>query len=256
MASLPLSVRVALWASAAYAGRTAIEDVPTSSGPDLDAMEGLLEPLRTWRTFGERVVLVALPRPGDISGLPAGSPEFVDAALEAQECVIAPSLGTAAVPSLTTFGPPGDEGWRCDWTTFDVASVPTHRVEALDVRDVERTLRADLLALTDVLADSPGVPWHPEELVGRARVALDDDLGLPPDLDARALRVIARGADVLTLSDLGLEAGTSEGLHSSATGRRETALRSLGSLASRALTDATNIAALQTAGLRGPARAR
>src|SRR5699024_10201258 len=62
MADLPASVRVALWGTAALAGRIEVRDVPACAMPDLDPVDGLVPQLDLWRDLGERLVLVALPR--------------------------------------------------------------------------------------------------------------------------------------------------------------------------------------------------
>ncbi|MHB1473470.1 MAG: hypothetical protein ACYDDU_03645 [Dermatophilaceae bacterium] len=77
---LPVSVRLALWATAAYAGQLRLEDVIDRAHPDLDHVAGDFDHLSLWRDLGERAVLVALPRPGNLSGMPRGSPELIAAA--------------------------------------------------------------------------------------------------------------------------------------------------------------------------------
>ena len=109
MTVLPASVRLALWATRALGGEL---DLPTAlrlATPDADHVQGALARLQLWRDLGERVVLVALPRPGDLTGLPRGVLEFSGAAAEARECVFVPGVGGALVPEVDEFGPEGDQ---------------------------------------------------------------------------------------------------------------------------------------------------
>ena len=71
MPALPLSVRFALWGTVAVQGGIDPDDAVTSAHRDVDHVTA--EPARRlelWRDFGETAVLVALPRPGDLTGMP------------------------------------------------------------------------------------------------------------------------------------------------------------------------------------------
>ena len=54
MSVLPVSVRLSLWATAAYAGRLSVEEAVTWAHPDLDHLAGDLGHLALWRGLGER----------------------------------------------------------------------------------------------------------------------------------------------------------------------------------------------------------
>jgi len=111
MPALPLSVRFALWATVSVRGEVDPDDAVVAAHPDVDDISG--EPagrLELWRDFGESAVLVALPRPGDLTGMPRTSLDGSGAAADAGECVFVPGMGGLLVPTLTTFGPEGDEG--------------------------------------------------------------------------------------------------------------------------------------------------
>lgn len=253
---LPASVRVALWGTAALAGRVPLEEVRDRALPDLDACAGLLEQLGLWRDLGERVVLVALPRAGDVTGLPPGGPELLAAATRAQECVLVPGLGGALVPHLEQFGPPGDQGWSVRWQAFPADPLPTHRVEALDLGQVELALRSGLAEQTAALAQVGGVPFGggAEVSSARARAAvragtLRGPWGLPDGVPPRAVRVVDLAGTVLELTDAGLDDGA-QSLDVATTTARTRALRDLQGAATRALADATNAAALSLAGWR------
>lgn len=247
---LPASVRVALWSTQVLAGRLPSYDLPRRALPDVDDCVGLVERVDTWRDVGERAVLVALPRPGDLHGMPQASPELVDAATTAQECVFVPGVGGALVPALSAFGPAGDQGWLATWTAYPAAPVATHRVEALDLGQTELLLRRELGELTEALAGAGAPPFGAaaEQGAARGRTATGraGSWGLPAGLPPRATRVVDLAGTVLMLADAGLDAVTSS-LDSSTTVRRGELLRRLQTHAARALADATNVAALHLA---------
>src|ERR1035437_4055841 len=112
MSVLPVCVRLALWATAAYAGQLTVGQAVDRTHPDVDHVSGDLDRLSLWRDLGERAVLVALPRPGNLSGMPRGSAELIAAATDAGECVYVPGIGAALVPTIENFGLPDDQGTR------------------------------------------------------------------------------------------------------------------------------------------------
>lgn len=247
---LPASVRVALWATSALGGGLEMAEVPRRAMPDLDECEGLSAALQVWRDLGEQVVLVALPRPGDLVGMPPAGPELLAAATAAAECVFVPGTGATLVPTIEQFGPAGDQGWISRWRTFDAGPMPVHRVEALDLGQTELELRTELAALTQELAAAGAPPFgaSAERGVERARAAQRSagKWGLPEGLPPRAVRVIDLAGTVLVLTDAGLDSVVGS-LDASTTGRRTELLRRLQSHATRALADATNAAALHLA---------
>lgn len=249
MADLPASVRVALWATAALDGRIAVEDVPQRAMPDLDHVGGLVPQLELWRDLGERLVLVALPRPGDLTTMPRGPAELVAAATRAEELVYVTGLGGALVPDVRTYGPEGDQGWEARWTVFDADPVPQHVVQQLSLPDIELQLRRDVGALTAQLSDAPGQPLSGHALEDAARGVIGAQWGLPEGLPARSIRVIELAGAVTGLAWTGLD----HRLHStdsSSTLQRERILRQLHDAAARALVAATNVGALHLAGWR------
>lgn len=249
MAVLPASVRVALWASAAFAGRVRIEDVAQRALPDLDHCTGLTTHLGLWRDLGEQVLLVALPRPGDLTGMPTGSPELVTAALDAQEVVFVPGVGGALVPAIETFGPEGDRGWQARWTPFDADPVPPHVVQAVLLPDVELTLRRESAELTARLAATSGSAVAGEDLERLARRTVAQDWGVPDGLPPRAVRVIELAGSLTSLAEVGLD-GRLHSVDSSGTLQRERILQELHDRAARALVAATNVASMHLAGWR------
>ncbi|WP_165700093.1 hypothetical protein [Ornithinimicrobium ciconiae] len=249
MADLPASVRVALWATTALGGLVDLEEVPHRAMPDLDHVDGLVPQLALWRDLGERLVLLALPRPGDLTSMPRGPADLVAAATEAEELVYVTGLGGALVPDIHTFGPEGDQGWQALWTSFDADPVPQHVVQQLSLPDVELQLRREVAALTAELDLAPGQPLTGHGLEGAVRGSLDQEWGLPDGLPARSVRVIELAGAITGLAEAGLD----HRLHSadsSSTLQRERILRQLHDVAAKALVAATNVGALHLAGWR------
>ena len=247
---LPACVRVSLWATAVLNDRLPAPDLPRRALPDIDECVGLVETVRVWADLGERAVLVALPRPGDLTGMPQGPAELAAHAARAEECVFVPGVGGALVPDLEVFGPVGDEGWLSRWTRYDAEPVATHRVEALDLGQTELALRQELAALTDELARAGAPPFGAvaERGAARARAATRGAAlwGLPDGLPGRALRTVQLAGSVLAMTDAGLDTATAS-VDAASVSRRSEVLRRLQSHAARALADAANAAALHLA---------
>lgn len=248
MTTLPASVRVALWATAAYAGQLPVEDVPARALPDVDHHEGLVDRLALWRDLGEPLVLVALPRPGDVTGMPRGSEDLLAAATDAEELVFVPGLGGALVPFIEPFGPPGDQGWRARWEAFDADPVPQHVVQAVALPDVELRLRREVAGLTGELATS-GQPLSGHDLEGRTRRTLDEDWALPEGLPPRAVRVIQLAGSITSLAGAGLHPRL-QVADGHGTLQRERILQQLRDRASAALVAAANVGSMHLVGWR------
>lgn len=250
MAELPASVRVALWVTHAWSGGTTLTNALQRALPDVDHTEGLLEQVRLWHDLGESALLVALPGPGDLAGLPRCGPIATDAALEAGEALFVPALGGLLVPEHSTFGSAGAEGHRIDWMAHDADPVAPHRLEALDLSEVERQLRRRMLVAINELDDIGGRPWADE----LARDLVDDRLGadwaLPPTLPVKARKVIGLAATLSLAASMGQESSRalSSALSAAHEHHRSAALRSLHRDAERALADAANAACAAFAG--------
>ena len=250
MSVLPVSVRLALWATTAYAGRLPVENIVGRAHPDLDDACGDLDRLSLWRDLGERAVLVALPRPGNLAGMPRGSAELIAAATDAGECVYVPGVGGALVPTIETFGPAGDHGTSVRWTAYDADPVPTHVLEALSLGEIELQLRLNVQEATARIDALDTKPWN-----GRLR-SMADDLpdsawGLPADLPRRAQRVIETAAYIGSATELGLTVhAESQVLTSQLTEQRRRLLTDLAAIADTAMAAAATVAALSLAGLR------
>ncbi len=253
VSSLPVSVRLALWATAAYQGRLDFARVMALAAPDVPCHGGRLDCLRIWKSLGEQAVLVALPRPGDTTSLPRGSAEFVDAATDAGECVYVAGIGAALVPRWGYAGGPKERSQMLTWELHDCEPVPIHRLEALSLREIDTSLR---LELTSAIADLEAMHAHPwagrglRELAD-ARIGAETGgtLGLPDGVPPRALRTIALASTLATVADLGLE--QLPDAHSLVvTTARAQRLRQLQIAADASLAAATCVAAMTMAGWR------
>ena len=245
-------MRLALWVTAAWHDAVSLPAALARSFPDLDHVAGDLGRLEVWHDLGERALFVALPRPGDMSRMPLCSLPAAALAAEAGECVFVPSLGGLLVPKLTEYGPSGDTGWRVDWSAHDAQPVPRHRLEMIDLRDVERTLVSRLKEHTDAFERVGGTPWGAAARA-EAETALDTrPWGLPDDTPGKALRVmsLAATAAVLARRARRLTSLGSDGLDLGTSARRESLVRSLAADADDALGDATNVAVMSLAGWR------
>jgi hypothetical protein len=247
MPVLPASVRVALWASAALHGHADLAEVSRRALPDIDEVQGLDGALTWWRDVAEQVVLVALPRPGQLHGMPSGPPDMLAAAAQAEEVLFVPGVGGALVPQVTSFGPEGDQGWRVDWRSYSSDPMPRHVVQAMSVSEVELRLRTTLATLTDQLSMTPGSPMAGAAAETEARRGVRDRWGMPPGMPKRCTRVVELAGSVLHLSDIGLSEGM-QSIDSSSTTSREVLLRQLRDEACAALATASNVAALSYAG--------
>ncbi|AKU16841.1 hypothetical protein [Luteipulveratus mongoliensis] len=252
MSTLPASVRLSLWVTSAYAGHLDLDDAVSHALPDVDHVTGALDRLRLWQDLGERVLCVALPRPGQIATLPRGNPELVGAATTSGECVFVPAIGGALVPTIEEFGPEGDTGTQVTLTAYDADPVPTHLLASMDESDIERTLREHLIDATQELDALDAKPWAGSPLRAMAddRTAMRE-WGLPQGLPGRALRIIQLAGTVAAACELGMEHSHATDI-SSETRRHRLLLDLLGG-AETALAGATTAAAQSLAGLR-PAR--
>lgn len=258
MPELPASVRLALWTTVAWNGGSPLESAIEAALPDVDHVDGDLGRLELWRDLGERALLVALPAPGDLTGVPGTRADAQGAAAEAGECVFVPGVGGLLVPTVATFGSAVgrsvdgsslDTGTRVDWKAYDADPVPRHKVEALEPSQLERHLRLELLEVTEGLDRVGGRPFAADAARELADAALGGRWGLPDGVPPRALRVIALAGTVGQIVDAGL-GGPDDALSTATSQARRSLLQRLQRAADRALADATNAACAALAGWR------
>lgn len=265
MPELPASVRLALWVTHAWsdgwAGDSALERTVGRALPDADHVAGDLRRLDLWHGLGESALLVALPAPGDLGGMPSAGPDAIGAAADAGECVYVPGLGGMLVPTVTTFGsapsagsdghaPPGrslDVGTRVDWTAYDSDPLPRHRVEALDASQLEHSLRQLVAGATTQLEHLGNQPFA--HRMGRelAQAAAGGRWGLPPGLPPRADRVIRLAGAISAVARVALDMPDDSLSASTSTQRRQVLQRLLRG-SEHALADAASAACAALAG--------
>lgn len=253
MPSLPASVRLSLWITAAWSRHEDLEGALTRALPDVDHVAGDLAHLRLWHDLGERALLVALPAPGDLLGMPGAPAPAQGAATEAGECVFVPAVGGLLVPTIADFGPRSgsalDTGTRVDWKAYDADPVPRHRLEALEPSQLERHLRLELIEATEALERVGGRPFAGEAARELADAALGGRWGLPDGLSPRAQRVIALAGTIGQVVDVALD-GPDDALDTGTSQSRRSLLLRLQRTADRALADAVNAACAVLAGWR------
>lgn len=249
MSDLPAAVRLSLWVTAAWAGHLDLDKALRRALPDADDVAGDVGHLATWQEFGERVLACALPRAGDLSGMPRGNPELNAAATESGECVYVPAIGGALVPSVEIFGPAGDEGMTVRLTAYDCAPTPAHRLEELHESQIERELRTTLATATGVLEALDVQPFLGSSLRAQADEASTlRSWGLPPGIPGRALRILQTAGTVGAAVDFALSNSPAVDLASDID--RQRMLRALQSATDKAMAHATTAAALHLAGMR------
>lgn len=252
VSTLPVCVRLSLWVTAAWAGHLDLDEAVRHAMPDVDDVQGDLVRLSLWQDFGERVLGCALPRPGDLTGMPRGAPDFTGAAADAGECVYVPAIGGALVPTIEAYGPEGDVGTQVTWAAYDCEPTPVHLLESLQERQIERDLTQLVRDATSAFETLDVQPWAGS--TARASVdsrVRDSEWGLPPGLPGRAHRILVLAGSIGAAVDVALEDSPAIGRHDN--GARHALLLRLQAGADRALAQATTSCALALGGLR-PAR--
>ncbi|MGQ7295996.1 hypothetical protein [Quadrisphaera sp. KR29] len=281
MLHLPRSARLAAWGSAVLAGRVAPDaavaavtghDEPHAVTAD-DAAQGLALPetgsgsssgsgepaglralLAGLAAAGASGLRVALPAPGDPSGLP-GPAGFTAEAVEAGEAVLvegelllAHGVGRVGlVPEVTWFGSAWEPGAEVTWVLS-----PTWSPRAPDgttLADADRSLRAGLAEATRVLAGLDVARWR-EDAAERITAVREGALAtaeLPPGCPDRAVRVVASAARVRAIVELASE-DDGAAVSSSEALARARSLREVDGVARRALAVAVNAAAVELSG--------
>jgi hypothetical protein len=246
-------VRLSLWTTHAWSTGSVLEKSIARALPDIDHVDGDLDRLTLWHDLGEQALLVALPAPGDLAGMPGASLDAQGAAAAEGECVYVPGLGGLLVPTISSYGagPEGglDVGTRVDWTAYDAQPVPRHRVEALEASQLERHLREEIRAATEAIDAIGGQPFGAGAARELADSALGGRWGLPPGLPGRPARVITLAGTIASVVAVALRAGDGA-LTAAEAAARHRLLLGLQRAAERALADATNAACAVLAGWR------
>ncbi|CAJ1583226.1 hypothetical protein [[Mycobacterium] wendilense] len=229
------SVSLTLWANAWLAGQAAPDDVldalsawaPSHSvaaydavaadvtglpWPDVDTATSvsLLQTVRAaagLRTAPGPALNLALPVPGDVRGLPAGS-TFARDALTAGEAVVVTSERGAPIGLVPEFEDAGDDldedGLGGDfpavlsWTVYSLPAVPAP--EYIDLGEAEYALRSAVRsaaeALTALRAGGTGLDVDDPRAMVEQVLAATHGHDAPPHAPTRALRVLENAAQV------------------------------------------------------------
>ena len=202
---------------------------------------GLLELLGALLRHGVPGLVVALPAPGDVLGLP-GPPAFNAAAADAREAVLVmPDHGPAIglVPQVTEFGSVCEPGAMVTW---QAQAVGRRRVTDLgSVAEADRELRVALNDATAEVARLDVARWR-DDAADRVAAIRDGGLErsmLPPSVPQRCVRVLATAARVRAIIELASEDdGASVTAHEAQ--RRAETLRGLDRVSRRAMAAAVN----------------
>lgn len=259
-----MSVRLALWGTRVLTGEVPSAALDRLVAPDVARAQSVRPHVEMWAAFGESVVLVALPSPGNVGLVPRGNTELLQATFAAGECVFVPTMGGALVPHgpdgapgvfenaavETHEGVDADEGEPFDvtWKRFDAEPIEAWQLDALSVREVVRSLREE----SENALSSIHQPWTSRGLRALADAALGPartgSLGIPERLPPATLKLISDASSMGHAARLGLQMPDDGTL--AETGARRDALLRLSAAADTALATGACIAALHLAGLR------
>jgi hypothetical protein len=221
------SVSLSVWANAWLAGAAAPDDVldalsqwaPTHSVTAYDAVAAgrtglpwpdvnhsgtmsLLQTLRTaaGRPAGAPAISVALPVPGDVRGLPAGTQFQRDAVTAGEAILISSEPSTPAVGLVPDFeyDETDDELSGLGWTVYSVPEAPV--AEHIDLGEAEFALRSAVRSAADALgtlrAEAGGVDVaDPRRLVEQV-LESSGRHPAPDHAPSRALRVLENAAHI------------------------------------------------------------
>ena len=228
------SVSLSVWANAWLAGVAAPDDVldalsqwaPSHSVTAYDAVaagstglpwpdmthSGTMSLLQTLRTaagvpVGVPAISVALPIPGDVRGLPAGTQFQRDAVTAGEAILISGDPSSTAVGLVPDFEYDDSDGLDesdemelagLNWTVYSLPSVPV--AEHVDLGDAEFALRSAVRSAADALgairAEAGGVDVaDPRRLVEQVMESSGQHRA-PDHAPSRALRVLENAAHI------------------------------------------------------------
>lgn len=243
LTDLPASPRsgvLAGWGNAWLAGLVGLDDIITrvhqalpGDAPHTVGDDPLVLGLGALRSAGAERMRLALPVPGDVSGLP-GPPELNRDALAAGEAliVIGPSPPLVLVPSVIVHGPAAEGALESvHWRVVRAARVPP---PPAGLRAADHELSMTIRKTTTALLDLDIASARPEVLAMlRDRGEPDPGPGLGPGYPPLAHALLARAERLANLLEL---AARDDGaaVTASEIGRRTAALRGLSGAVRRA----------------------
>ncbi|HZE65814.1 MAG TPA: hypothetical protein VE081_04235 [Sporichthyaceae bacterium] len=240
------SGRLVAWGNAVLAGlvspdtaadRVAGADCHRVGSPDrADTTLPVL--LAGLRSAGVRGLLLVLPVPGDLSGLP-GPSGFNNRALDAGQAVL--TLGgnpQGLVPGVDPVDPDGPPGTVVRWHVEPVAARVGYHL--LSLAEAERELSETLREVTVALAELDLARWRPQlaEALGEIRSG-NGAPGLAPGYPGRAHRVLASAQRLAAIADL-VRSDPAGAAGAGSTATRDALLRPLATAARRATVAAFN----------------
>ncbi len=194
--------------------------------------------LAALRTQGVRGLLLVLPVPGDLRGLP-GPPAFNGPALDAGEAVLL--LGAepvGMVPELTLTDPDGPPGVAVHWAAHSVE--PRIGTNLPSLGEAELQLTETLREVTEALACLDLARWRPQIAESLAGIrAGNGTVGLAPGYPGRAHRVLASAQRISAIAAL-VEEDHDAGVGTGILGARDALLRQLSGAARYATLAAFN----------------
>lgn len=249
MVSLPRSARFATWATAWLNNDADLDDVvkrvegidephDATGVPGTSDTVSLADALFRLRDHGATGFRLALPVPGDPTGL-AGPAEFTADGVDAGEAIVVEATNVGLVPDITSFGPPGDQGYFVTWNCQPAVLPPPPE----QLSDAEHALSLELLQAGDTLAKLEVSAWKPEvaTLLQDLRTGQTGE-PLPRSFSSRAQNTAARSARILAIVSFALNDDGGAVSSAAAQSRRE-ALTPLSHAARHALVAACNSAA-------------
>ena len=235
--------RLTAWASAWLSGTASFDDALSAITRDREhrviGLPGQPEAvplgwaLSELRSTGATVVRLALPVPGDLTGLP-GPEGLRRAALATGAAAIAASAtgGLSLVPQRDAHGNEVEgRTVSVTWTAFSVADPPPTLHHSLS--EADQDLSAALLESTEALLDLDIARWRPEladalaSLRRTARSGTDEGSWLPPGYPARAGLLLTRAAQLGRVVELATADDPGGAVTGTEATRRKAALGSL-----------------------------
>lgn len=201
-ATLPDSVRLALWFSAWCEGLASLDEARDEvvggdaahdvvGIPGTDGTVPLILALGLLRSERATGAALAMPLPGDPVGL-GGPPAFNAEALEVGEAVVLRGVDLGLVPARAGAG----VVWRC---------LPaSERRQVPDLSETDTALRAALPQVADELAALEVAHWRPEVADELMALRRPQELAVPEGMLPRAQRMLALAIRCRTIVELAL----------------------------------------------------
>jgi hypothetical protein len=193
--------------------------------------------LASLRSAGVRGLLLVLPVPGDMRGLP-GPPSFNGPALDVGEAVLLLGSAPTGLTPAAQRDPDGPPGTCVTWSTHAVERRIGTDLPSLG--EAERQLTETLREVTEALAGLDLARWRPQIAESLAGIrAGDGAVGLAPGYPGRAHRVLASAQRISAIARL-VESEPDAGIGTGILGTRDALLRQLSGAARYATLAAFN----------------